>query len=351
MMVEPASIVEQHLRRREALTGRVSVRAVRLFRSIDPQFLDAGWDRVAPALVALVSAGQVTAARQSAPYMNQVVAVSGGAPAASVVPEAFSGVDIEGREIGPAMFGSVTTTKTLIGRGVPVQRAFEAGAAFLATLVGAAIQDMGRQSDITLATGRGFTHYVRVLSAGACSRCAILAGTYSAKTAYPRHPRCKCSAWPVVEGERAPDGVFADTMEYFDSLSPAEQDRVFTRSGAWAIREGADPIAVVNARRGARGIGYSGHHNAPRVAMGRLQPVTIGVKADGSPLQVFATSEGTTVRGSFGRAEIGRTGDALKEGRYRRTTRLRLMPEQIQVMGDGNPARTQELLRRYGYLR
>jgi hypothetical protein len=65
----------------------------------------------------------------------------------------------------------------------------------------------------------------------------------------------------------------------------------------------------------------------------RLQKLTIGRRADGTPLQVYATGEGT-----------------YRSSRYTRTTTLRLMPEQIQVMAGSNPERYRELLARYGYL-
>jgi hypothetical protein len=34
---------------------------------------------------------------------------------------------------------------------------------------------------------------------------------------------------------------------------------------------------------------------------------------------------------------------------YRKTIAIRLMPEQIQVMANGDPAKFRELLTRYGY--
>jgi len=138
--------------------------------------------------------------------------------------------------------------------------------------------------------------------------------------------------------------MYSTPDDYFQSLSKAEQDRVFTKAGAEAVRNGADPAKVVNARRGYFG---SKPLNVP---VRRLRPIQIGVRPDGSPLTVFATAEGTTIRGAFGRQEIAATGEATKLGRYRRTTTLRLMPEQIVQMAGGNRERLVELLTRYGYL-
>jgi len=338
--VSALSSALEHQSRRERLEDAAIRRSLRLFRSIDVDFLDRGWDRVAPQMVAVVTAAQVVAARQSAPFLQ---AVAPEAPPARVVPEAFGGVTLAGREVGPEMYQAVVDTKRQIGRGVPRGQAFESAASLLAIMVGSMVQDMGRMSDMTLSVGKGYTRYVRVVSAGACSRCAILAGDSSYSTAFLRHPKCRCTAMPVAgAGEDAEQ--FASPEDYFASLSSAEQNRVFTNAGAEAIRNGADPIKVVNARRG-----YFGSKPA-NVPVRRLRPVQIGVRADGSPLNVFATAEGTTARGAFGRREIRLTGEARRDGRYRRTTSLRLMPEQIVLQADGNATRMRELLERYGYL-
>jgi hypothetical protein len=149
---------------------------------------------------------------------------------------------------------------------------------------------------------------------------------------------------PLFDDE-VPPGFFRDTGDYFESLSGAEQERVFTKSGAEAIRLGADPAKVVNARRGA----YTAAKKHPDGTFGpsRLRPVQIGVRADGSPLTVYATTEGSTARGAWGRRQTLNTRDVAD--RYRRTSTLRLMPEQIMSMAS-TPERARELLQRYGYL-
>lgn len=351
-MVLLADIAERHRAARERLTKATVSDVLRRWRQFDVRDLDLSWDLHAEALVVTVAAAQVKAAGQANPYMRTVAAATGDPVGAQVAPAAFSGVTLDGRELGPAMYGAVTHTKDLIGTGRSVADAFTVGASFLATVVSSAVQDMGRQADLTAGVGARRLHYVRVISPGACSRCAILAGAGSSAKAYLRHPSCKCTALPVYDGGPAPKGLFDDAGAYFDSLSPSEQDRVFTKAGAEAIRHGANPSKVVNARRGAYGIGYSGHYGTfiSNTGMRRLQPVRIGVKPDGSPLQVFMTTEGTTSRGSFGRREIAAFENAKKQGRYRRTTTIRLMPEQIAVMAGGDPDRWVELLRRYGYL-
>lgn len=345
------SEVLAHQKARADLTDLATRRILTLWRRINPNELDRGWQTYGQQIVNETVAAQVAAARMADPYVSSVLESRGPA----LVPEAFSGVQLDGRELTPAVYQAVETTKRTT-RSAGAVRAFEIGASFLATVAGAAIQDMGRQSDMAAAGARGTTTYVRVVSPGACSRCAVLAGSSSYKVAYKRHPRCACQAIPVnIVGRQVlgvPEGVMTSPEEYFESLSEYEQERVFTKAGAEAIRAGADPIKVVNARRGAYGIGYSGHYNVP-VPVGKrnvLQQVQVGVKADGSPLMVYATTDGTTARSSWARSEIRLTNDAVREGRYRRTTTIRLMPEQLVAMAGGDPTRFAELLRRYGYL-
>lgn len=59
---------------------------------------------------------------------------------------------------------------------------------------------------------------------------------------------CDCRHIPCPEA--VADDLTTDPRAYFDSLSGPEQERIFTRSGAKAIRDGADMGRVVNARRG-----------------------------------------------------------------------------------------------------
>jgi hypothetical protein len=161
-----------------------------------------------------------------------------------------------------------------------------------------------------------------------------------------------------VSARERPDGLegrFASPTDYFESLSPAEQDRVFTKAGAEAIRAGADPITVVTARRGATGIDYSNAVLDPRTLPNsgrRLIKTVIGRDADGNPILGYVTGESTTVRGAFGRqAQIAAGGTQRTSGaRYRSTNRIRLMPETIIGLTDDIELR-KVLLRDAGYLR
>ncbi len=341
-------LASEHQDRLVAVSDRAARQSLRLWGEVQSGSLEAGWSAVAPRVERVVADAQVAAAGLSSAYVGAALREQGiDAGGARIVPEAFGGVTREGRAVAPELYAAVTTTKTLIGRGVGVGQAFRAGAAFMSVMASTLVRDAGRSADRTLSAGKGVLRSVRVVSPGACSRCAILAGVTGYKTDFKRHPGCRCTSMPIRDGEGAPEGFFNNTDEYFESLSRAEQDRVFTKAGAEAIRQGADPMKVVNARRGAYGVSYNSRGTG-RVNPGRLQQVTIGVRADGSPIRVYATTEGTTSRGAWGRGQTLNSG--IREGdRYRRTRSLRLMPEQIMQMSS-DPARIRTLLEQYGYI-
>lgn len=124
------------------------------------------------------------------------------------------------------------------------------------------------------------------------------------------------------------DDLTVNVAEYFDTLTEAEQNRIFTNAGAEAIRNGADINQVVNARRGMRTAQIGGR-------------------------DVLVTLEGTTRRGWAYRhltPANQRSADIRLAGeRYRRTRRPRLMPETIQQVAKDREDYLR-LLRANGYL-
>lgn len=122
-------------------------------------------------------------------------------------------------------------------------------------MVATQLQDVARvAASIAIAARPTVTGYVRMLNPPSCSRCAILAGKFFRWNAgFERHPRCDCRHIP--SSEALAGDLTTDPKAYFNSLSEAEQQRVFTNTGAKAIRDGADPTQVVNARRNMASVG------------------------------------------------------------------------------------------------
>lgn len=332
-------------------SDRATARMLRLWNQVPVADLDAGWAAVSASAVATVSAAVVQNAADANRMVARVARADGVAPGDQVVPWAFAGVDGSGRDVDGLLFGAVTTTKERIGRGVAPPNAFLAGAAYLAAMTKTAIADLARSSAATASTGRSYTRYIRMINPGACNRCAILAGSDRFSKPFQRHPACRCTSVPVV-GDNWPDDLVSSPGEYFESLSEAEQDRIFTKSGAEAIRLGADPIQVVGARRGASGMSYSRSMPRRPGETWRMQKVPIGQRPDGSQIMGYTTVEGTSKRGAYGRIQrrLDETGFRSSSlSKYTRTTRSRLMPETILELTDDVDMK-RVLLRDAGFL-
>jgi hypothetical protein len=140
---------------------------------------------------------------------------------------------------------SVIVSKMAIQAGDTVAGALDKGGSWLVGTTLTALADTRRQvyhADIIQRTGLGYT---RMLNPPSCSRCAVLAGKfYHWNAGFKRHPRCDCIHIPTRES--LAEDTTTDPTEYFNSLSTAEQDAAFTKTGARAIRDGADVSRVVN---------------------------------------------------------------------------------------------------------
>lgn len=207
-----------------------------------------------------------------------------------------------------------------------------------ASIVKTGLGDAARGSVQTaMQTRPGVSGYVRMLRGKSCARCAILAGRrYRSSTPFRRHKRCDCVNVPVAEDNG--DDWATDTGTYFRSLPTEDQDRLFTKAGAEAIRLGADPAQVVNARQGIA-----------------------TVQAYGQTLQT--TTTGTTVRATFGAYEALPDGTFRRrpdsdltraEGaRYRSATVPRLLPDEIFALAERygwDRAEVLRQLRRFAYV-
>lgn len=352
-MATPFEVADAHQRRVIRRVESAAQQGLKLWGQMDPQNLDASWLSVGPAVAELTTNAQRANAVDAEKYIASAASVQGARSGrVRLTPEALSGVDASGRDVEGLLHGAVTTTKEQIGKGLSLPNAMLTGASYLTAMLKTAVADLARSSQLVGATGKGWTLYVRVVNPGACSRCAMLAGKQSYSKPFLRHPACKCTSWPI-DGDNSSDvpaGLFSTPDDYFDSLSKAEQDRVFTNAGAEAIRQGADVSRVVSARRNARGLSYGGRET--RQVRGRLERQVIGTRPDGTPITVFTTGEGTTSRGQFGKANI-RLGVGMEKvgtARYTSTKRIRVMPETLIDVAGGDPNAARVLLRDAGYI-
>ncbi|ROT29859.1 hypothetical protein [Micromonospora sp. HM5-17] len=325
-MAETDRLALEHYRMRRRLADAVARAARREWRRLAVADLSGSWDALLPRLLVVLAGAQRAAAAMADGYLDRVLAAQevDAAAEGAVVASALAGVASDGRELASLLREPVITAKSAIGRGATPVRALATGYAHLDMIVRTQVADAGRAADqVALVARRAASGYVRMVVGATCARCIILAGRwYAWNRGFQRHPRCDCVHIPARE-DRA-DEVRTDPRALFNTMSREEQDRVFTRAGAQAIRDGADISQVVNARRGmSTAAGQAGRRRLVRDEMG-----------------LYTTREGTTRRGYAGQL-LG----AQRGGRA-----VRLMPESIYELAGGSRDEAIRLLRVHGYL-
>ena len=334
----------------QRLTAAAVLASRKSWSKVDPDYIDESWMEAAPAMAAVLTRLQSEAAANGARYIPLSLADQGFEvdPAYNVKPRAVAGFAGAGYAPLDVFESAPIVAKSRISKGWSVTDAMAAGGAILSGITQTAMADAGRQGQALAIHSRPGVGYVRMLTPPSCSRCAILAGRSSGRTAFDRHPRCDCTAVPGLRDWE--QGLTLNTGDYFESLPSAadladqfpdmtikerraaghtSQEDVFTKAGAKAIRDGADPTQIVNARRG----------------MSQIQ-------RPGS-VKWLVTAEGNTRRGqaaqAMRRGGIGEVRKTRRGGRYQRTVAQRLMPETIyQVARNEEDAR--RLLKLYGYI-
>lgn len=334
-MVPRAALEQYAAQRRIANVTIAGVR--RAWKRMRGRTWSTAWrDDVGPQVASVISAGQEAAAARSAQYMTDVLdelKLDSSSPTA-LVPDALAGVAGDGRSADSLAYGAViTAAKAQYTPEAAEMTAQEVEAfalaeaeAYIAEMTADILADSTRAAELVAFEQREWlTGYIRMIEPGACSRCAVLAGKfYLHNEGFLRHPHCRCVHIPADESLL--EDPRTNPNAYFDSLSRAEQDRIFTKSGAEAVRLGADISQVVNARRG-----MSTAQQNPRgwIPKGRLEAVTMFGR------DVFVTTEGVTKRGVYGKGRGNKP--------------VRLMPESIVALATDR-ADAIRLLKVYGYI-
>lgn len=177
-------------------------------------------------------------------------------------------------------------------------------------LIESEVQDAGRSaSQVEVSARPEWTNYVRLLTPPSCKRCVPLAGRiYRDLDEFKRHPKCDCQMWPVENWEEAHDaGLVSSPQEAFEK----GHIRDLTKAETQAIHDGADINAVVNSAAGIQSADLFGR-------------------------RVKITTRGTTRRSAWRRANP--------------SLLVRLRPESIYRIADGDRDEAMRLLRVYGYI-
>lgn len=292
------------------LTNAATIRAANSWKKVNPGSVVSSWEMLMPSAIGAVMLAQKDTITSNEQYIDfafneqNIDGLDG-----SLRPGAIVGtMPATGALLEAAFAGVAYHTLDRIGRGRSTNEALQAGMIELSHLVQYAVSDASRAaSSVRIGTAATKIGYTRVVSAGCCARCAVLAGRYyDWNEGFLRHPACKCLHFPsTAVGAQASS---TDPYAHFDALSPREQDRIYTKAGAEAIRNGADMNQVVNSRRGM-------------TTSGRF------------------TSEGSGRRGFYKRGTAaGQSG------------KRRLSVDEIMRRANGNKERFASMLTDYGYL-
>jgi hypothetical protein len=251
-MPSAAEVARQHQQSEARLAASVLAAITSLWRRVTIADLDGTWGAVSGQASTVLAAGQLAAAQVAEGYIEAALLAQGidASKAASLVPRAFVGATSTGRSIPDTLISGVIRSKEALLVGASPEQALRAGEASLQRIATTEVADAGRSAGGTsIVTRRSVTGYVRQVSAGACSRCMILAGKfYRWNAGFQRHPHCTCVHIPTTENVEG--DVSTDPDAAFRAMSSQEQDRTFGKAGAQAIRDGADMGQVVNARSG-----------------------------------------------------------------------------------------------------
>lgn len=264
-----------HYRRQQRITTAALAAANRFWRRGD-----------VAGLTKLVAAAQQAAAQDAATSVPLMLAEQGiPVDPVHVIVSALAGIASDGRGLASLLEQAVNLRDMRL-------------------MVATQVQDAARVSaGVAIAARPRVTGYIRMLNPPSCSRCVLLAGKWFKWNAgFERHPKCDCRHVPTAEDQA--DDLRTHPDQYFDSLTPDEQDAAFGKAGAQAIRDGADIGQVVNARAG-------------------MSTASIG----GRPVRI--TTVGAT---------------------RRRGARPRLMPEQIYAIAGDDRAEARRLLAGNGYI-
>lgn len=349
-------VAAEHARSRARLAEKLRLEVRDAWARVDPARISESWLAQIGRLLLLITGGQHAAAVTADRYVAEILAEQGLSPATEghLDAAALSGIASDGRPLESLLAQPGITVKVALASGTGIDRAMASGGALAELIAHTQVADAGRVADqVALTARQGAGGYVRMTVGKTCSRCIILAGKYYRWNAgFLRHPMCDCVHIPAVESDS--EDLRVNPKKLFESMSQVEQDRVFTRAGAQAIRDGADMNQVVNARRGAAGLTPAGARitaeEARKLRGGREAGHLEARRIFGQDL--FVTTEGTTTRGTAG-VRLGAKETGVKKGgaRLRSARPPRLMPESIYKIANGNRDEALRLLKRFGYIR
>ena len=244
-------VARAHRAETTKLSGAAHRKAMREWKRVDPDRIAASWQLLLPAAAAALAAAQWHAAIDAeAATLAMLDGQDFDVDGPLLDPSAFAGMMQEtGAPVEAALAGVAFHTLDRIRDGVETQKAMSLGGVELARMTNTAVFDVARAVSTGFGTTRTapvtMTGYTRMAMPGCCVRCSLLVGRFFRwNTGFDRHPSCRCVHIP--SSETSSGALETDPYALFEALSEAEQNRIWTKAGAQAIRDGADIYQVGN---------------------------------------------------------------------------------------------------------
>lgn len=309
----------------QAATSALVVQALAMWAALDMADPFGSWaTSIGRRIYVALSILQQVAAANAARYVHDTLALQGLTyRGPNVNPANFAGIASDGRDLESLLAGAMVHLREEQAKGRTDEEAKAAGGNFLRMVLPTQVSDQARAAEsVTLtaadardASGRDVeVGWVRLLTPPSCGRCAVLAGRfYRWSDGFERHPMCDCRH--LACSREAAAGLSDGPEAYFESLSEEQQNRLFGKANADAIRDGSDIGQVMNAttRPGAMFTADNGRRY---------------------------TREGGTRRGLFGQSDV----------RQRKGRVLRPTPLQIYRDAGGDRAEAVRMLKQFRYL-
>ncbi|PPF56082.1 hypothetical protein C5B94_03950 [Clavibacter michiganensis] len=247
-MTLPSAAVD-HYRDQQAIAAAAVGDVQDLWSTMGENF-DLSWTQVGGDIFSTVVEAQGVAAASGIQYVPAVLDEQGidAIAPVQVNPARFEGGTRDGRPAETLLHGAVYRAKQEMLAGADTRTALSTAGAWLTDVTLDLVRDANRQAVAAGMTATpGAQGWVRMLNPPSCRFCITLAGKFFRwNQGFQAHPGCDCRHVPSTESVAGDFTV--DPYAYFGSLPAKEQDRIFGKVDAQALRDGADIYRVTNTR-------------------------------------------------------------------------------------------------------
>jgi hypothetical protein len=314
--------------RSQRLEQQAAIAAVKRQWSRMGSDFDLSWRLISPTIVRILTQAQSRVVDDADRFIPAVLAETGQRDDLVGQPDSrqLVGVTGAGQALDEAIALAPIRAKQAVSRGLTEWQALQEAGHWLTESSGLLLSDTGRSAEgLNMYARQGVGGYIRMLTPPSCGRCVVLAGKwFRHNQGFSRHPpTCDCRHIPASESLSR--DITIDPQAHFESLTPAEQNKMAgSIANADAIRDGADIGQVINAYRRSAGMQFA-----------QVSPIKRNDRG------LLFTTEGTTRRGLAGKQQA-----AL---RANGPSQLRLMPESIARVAKNADDRMR-LLKLYGWV-